>query len=224
MHQKKGKKIRLFFYSLLLTILTSINNYNFNYKNVFQIQYIYVDGFSEKKNELIRNDVDRFYKKNIFFIKKEFFSELINRHDTKYLHVKKKFPNEIFISFTPAKPTCIIEIENNQIILGDNGKVLKSEKNNYSLPYVSGSSDIVKIYYVVDLLIKSNLDYDTIKKIIFFKSGRFDLVLNSGTTIKFPIKFNEKIINYSSNLLKEKKFDSSKIIDLRIENKIIKYE
>ena len=61
-------------------------------------------------------------------------------------------------------------------------------------------------------------------EIKFFKSGRFDVYLNKGIIIKYPIKFNKKMINYSSELLNRKEFTNSKVIDLRIKNKIIKYE
>ena len=63
-----------------------------------------------------------------------------------------------------------------------------------------------------------------ISEIKFFKSGRFDVYLSKGIIIKFPIKFNQKIIDYSSELLNRKEFANSKVIDLRIKNKIIKYE
>ena len=70
----------------------------------------------------------------------------------------------------------------------------------------------------------SKLNYASVKDIIFFKSGRFDIKLKSGIIIKFPIKYDMEIINYGNNLLTQKKFINSKIIDLRIKNRIIKYE
>ena len=70
----------------------------------------------------------------------------------------------------------------------------------------------------------SNLDYYKINKIIFFKSGRFDINLDDGILIKYPINYSKEIINYSSDLFNNKKFINSKIIDLRLNNKIIKYE
>ena len=92
------------------------------------------------------------------------------------------------------------------------------------IPKVSGSKNFNYIFEVINLLKSSKLDYNTIDEIIFFKSGRFDIKLENEISIKFPIKFTEDIINYSSNLLNDKKFIDSKIIDLRLENKIIKYE
>ena len=224
MHQKIDKKTKFFFYSSLIIILTSINNYKLINKNIFNIKYINVEGFSKEKNELIKNEFKNLYEKNILFISKNYFTDLINRNDIKYLFIKKNFPNKLIINFIPAKPIYIIENDNNKIILGDNGKILKTEQNENNFPTISGSDDIENIYNVVNLINLSNLDYKMISEIKFFKSGRFDVYLNKGIIIKYPIKFNKKIINYSSELLNRKEFTNSKVIDLRVKNKIIKYE
>jgi len=224
MHQKIDKKTKFFFYSSLIIILTSINNYKLINKNIFNIKYINVEGFSKEKNELIKNEFKNLYEKNILFISKNYFTDLINRNDIKYLFIKKNFPNKLVINFIPAKPIYIVENDNNKIILGDNGKILKTELNENNFPTISGSDDIENIYDVVNLINQSNLDYKMISEIKFFKSGRFDVYLSKGIIIKFPIKFNQKIIDYSSELLNRKEFANSKVIDLRIKNKIIKYE
>ena len=224
MHQKIDKKTKFFFYSSLIIILTSINNYKLINKNIFNIKYINVEGFSKEKNELIKNEFKNLYEKNILFISKNYFTDLINRNDIKYLFIKKNFPNKLVINFIPAKPIYIVENDNNKIILGDNGKILKTELNENNFPTISGSDNIENIYDVVNLINQSNLDYKIISEIKFFKSGRFDVYLSKGIIIKFPIKFNQKIIDYSSELLNRKEFANSKVIDLRIKNKIIKYE
>ena len=224
MHRKIGKKIRLIFYILLIIILTSINNYNFEIQNIFKIKHIHVNGFSKEKNELVKNEFKKILEKNIFFINKNYFSKLSERNDTEYLFIKKKFPNKLIVNFIPAKPICIIEIKNNRLILGNNGKMLDTKINENIIPIVSGSMNVENIYDVVSLIDKSNLNYASIKKIVFFKSGRFDINLRNGVIIKFPVKFNKEIINYSNNLLNDKKFVNSKTIDLRIKNKIIKNE
>jgi len=224
MHLLKDKKYKYIFYSLLVVLLTSTNNYNFISGNIFSVKYIYVSGFSNEKNKIINNQIKDIKEKNIFLLKKNYFTKLINRNDTKYLSIKKNYPNILILDFTPAKPLCLIEIQDTKIVLGDNGKKLdvKIKKNN--IPSVSGSDDFNEIFYVINLLKLSKFEYKKIKKIIFFKSGRFDVNLNNGVIIKFPIKYTKEIISYSRNLLNEKKFANSKIIDLRIKNKIIKYE
>ena len=156
MLQKTGKKTKFFFYSLLIIILTSTNNYKLLNKNIFNIKYISVEGFSEEKNELIKNKIKDLYEKNILFISKNYFKDLLNRNDIKYLFIKKNFPNKLIINFIPAKPIYIIENDNNKIILGDNGKILKTEQNENNFPIVSGSDDVENIYNVVNLINLSN--------------------------------------------------------------------
>tara|TARA_B100001057_G_scaffold459625_1_gene509959 strand:+ start:262 stop:936 length:675 start_codon:yes stop_codon:yes gene_type:complete len=224
MHLLKDKKYKFIFYSLLIVFLTSTNNYNFINGNLFSVKHIYVSGLSKEKNKIINNQIKNIKEENIFFLKKDYFTKLINRNDTKYLNIKKKYPNELKLDFIPAKPLCIIEIQDSKIVLGDNGKKLDIKIKSNNVPTVLGSDNFSEIFYVINLLKSSKFEHKKIEKIIFFKSGRFDVNLNNGVIIKFPIKYNKEIINYSSNLLIDRKFANSKIIDLRIKNKIIKYE
>ena len=223
-HLQIGKKLKFFFYTLLIIFLTTINNYNFKNVNLFKIKNIEVNGFSKNKNTIIASEAKHVIEKNIFFLKKKYFIKLKERNDTKYLNIKKKYPNELIVNITPAKPVCIIIYQNNKFFLGDNGKKLDFEVKENDMPIVKGSKNINNIFKLVNLIKLSNLDYSRITKINFFKSGRFDINLDNGTIIKFPIKYNQEIINYSSDLLFDKKFANSKIIDLRIKNRIIKYE
>ena len=222
MRLKKGNKLNIILYTVLILILSSINNYN--YKNIFIIKTIKVNGFSDEKNRIVKNDMQTLFNENIIFLNEKNFENLINRNDTKGLTVKKIYPNKILINFIPAKPISIIVNKNNKTILGDNGKILNTEiKKNY-LPIISGSENISHIFETVSLLISSKFDYNSIRNIIFFKSGRFDIKLKNEVLIRFPINYSEEMINYSSDLLKNKKFVNSKTIDLRINNRIIKNE
>ena len=224
MHLKIDKNFKFFTYCLIILFLTSINNYNLYNKKIFYIDKVEVNGFSDKKNLLINNEIKDILDKNIFFIKKNNFNKFFDRNDIKDLSIKKIYPNKLIINFIPAKPICIILLEDYKIILGDNGKKLNNETIEKKIPKVSGSKNFNYIFKVINLLKLSKLDYNTIDEIVFFKSGRFDIKLENEILIKFPIKYTEDIINYSSNLLIDKKFVNSKIIDLRLENKIIKYE
>ena len=219
---KKDKNLNIVLYISLMLILSSINNYN--YRNVFIINDIKVNGFSDEKNKIIKDDVQTIFGENIFFLGKINLKKFINRNDTKEFIVKKIYPNKILINFTPAKPICIIENKNNKIVLGDNGKILDVEINENNFPIVSGSKNISLILEVVNLLKSSKFEYDSIKNIIFFKSGRFDITLKNELLIRFPINYSKEIIDYGSDLLNNKKFANSKTIDLRINNRIIKYE
>ena len=219
---KKDKNLNIILYITLILILSSINNYN--YKNIFIIKDIKVNGFPEEKNKIIKDDVQTIFGENIIFLEKRNFKKFINRNDTKEFIVKKIYPNKILINFTPAKPISIIKNKNNKIVLGDNGKILDVDINENNIPIVRGSKNISHIFEVVNLLNSSKFDYYSIKNIIFFKSGRFDITLKNELLIRFPINYSKEIINYGSDLLNNKKFANSKTIDLRINNRIIKYE
>ena len=221
---KIDKHFRFFIYFIIIIFLTSINNYNLYNKKIFNIDRVEVNGFSEKKNIIIKNEIKNILGKNIFLIKKNYFKKLFNRNDTKDLIIKKVYPNKLIISFIPSKPICIILLKDRKIILGDNGKKLNIEKIEKKLPKVFGSEDFGNILKVVNMLKLSKLDYDEIDEIVFFKSGRFDINLKDKTLIKFPIRYTKETVNYSSYLLNDKRFVNSKVIDLRLENKIIKYE
>ena len=221
---KIDKHFRFFTYFIIVIFLSSINNYNLYNKKIFNIDRVDVNGFSEKKNIMIKNEIKNILGKNIFLIKKNHFKKLFNRNDTKDLIIKKVYPNKLIINFIPSKPICIILLKDRKIILGDNGKKLNIEKIEKKLPKVFGSEDFDNILKVVNMLKLSKLDYDEIDEIVFFKSGRFDINLKDKTLIKFPIRYTKETVNYSSYLLNDKRFVNSKVIDLRLENKIIRYE
>ena len=224
MHLKKDKKLILFFYVLIILFLTTISNYNFYNKKIFTIKYIDINGLSEKKNLSIKNEIQNIIGKNIILVKKNNFNKIMYRNDIRDITIKKIYPNKLVINFIPAKPICEILFENYKIFLGDNGKKLEPETIDRKLPIVYGSKNIKNIFKVINLLMSSNLDYYKINEIIFFKSGRFDINLDNEILIKYPINYSKEIINYSNDLFNNEKFANSKIIDLRLNNKIIKYE
>lgn len=224
MHLKKDNKLILFFYVLIILFLTTISNYNFYNKKIFTIKYIDINGLSEKKNLSIKNEIQNIIGKNIILVKKNNFNKIMYRNDIRDITIKKIYPNKLVINFIPAKPICEILFEDYKIFLGDNGKKLEPETIDRKLPIVYGSKNIKNIFKVINLLMSSNLDYYRINKIIFFKSGRFDINLDNEILIKYPINYSKEIINYSNDLFNNKKFANSKIIDLRLNNKIIKYE
>ena len=86
---KIDKNLRFFVYGFILVFLTSINNYNLFNKKLFNISHIEVNGFSDKKNTLIKDEIRNTIDKNIFFVEKKNFKKLIDRNDTKDLLIKK---------------------------------------------------------------------------------------------------------------------------------------
>lgn len=224
MHQKLGNKKLITFYVFLIFLLSSINNYNLNISNFFKIKYIVVNGMSNDKNLKVESNLNFLLGENIFFLKDNIYNYFDKNSDIKNFNVKKLYPNSIEITITETKPICIILANGKEIFLGDNGKILKAKKDYSNLLKVYGSSNIDQIFRLLKTLKKSSLNSKNIKSITFFKSNRFDLNLNDKKVIKFPINYNDSILEYAYKILQDNNFVDAKIIDLRIDNKIIKNE
>ena len=221
MHQKLGNKKLITFYVFLIFLLSSINNYNLNISNFFKIKYIVVNGMSNDKNLKVESNLNFLLGENIFFLKDNIYNYFDKNSDIKNFNVKKLYPNSIEITITETKPICIILANGKEIFLGDNGKILKAKQDYSNLLKVYGSSNIDQIFRLLKTLKKSSLNSKNIKSITFFKSNRFDLNLNDKKVIKFPINYNDSILEYAYKILQDNNFVDAKIIDLRIDNKII---
>ena len=93
-----------------------------------------------------------------------------------------------------------------------------------NVPEVNGTNDIKKVFKTIKIIEKSNFDIRNIKKIVFFPSGRIDVILQNKKKIRFPTNLTIDNLNLSLRLIEDKIFDESKIIDLRIPNKIISHD
>lgn len=224
MHQKLGNKKLITFYIFLIFLLSSINNYNLNISNFFKIKNIVVNGMSNDKNLKVESNLNFLLGENIFFLNDNIYNYFDRNNDVKNFNVKKLYPNSLEITITESKPICIILDNGKEIFLGDNGKILKSRQDYGNLLKVYGSSNIDQIFRLLKTLKKSSLNSKNIKSITFFKSNRFDLNLNDKKVIKFPINYNDSILEYAYKILQDNNFVDAKIIDLRIDNKIIKNE
>ena len=224
MHQKLGNKKLITFYIFLIFLLSSINNYNLNISNFFRIKNIFVNGMSGDKNLKVESNLTFLLEQNIFFLKDDIYNYFDKNNYVKNFNVKKLYPNSLEITITESKPICIILDNGKEIFLGDNGKILKAKQDHSNILKVYGSSNIDQIFRLLKTLKKSNLNSKNIKSITFFKSNRFDLNLKDKKVIKFPINYNDSIFEYAYKILQDNNFVDAKIIDLRIDNKIIKNE
>ena len=71
---------------------------------------------------------------------------------------------------------------------------------------------------------KSDLNNRNIQKINFFPSERIDIELENKKKIRFPINFTIDDLNFGFRVINNVAFSQSKIIDLRIPNKVITYD
>ena len=224
MLQKIDKKKYIFFYLIILIILSSIHNSNFKYNNFFTIKKIEVIGLNKTDNSFLENKLADLVGSNIFVLNKKSF-ELINSVNLiKNYNVKKIYPNKVKVYLESALAISVIKNSNELVILGNNGKIIDLKTLPENVPKVTGTSDIKKVFQTIEIFNKSDIDITDVKKIIFFPSKRIDIELENKKKIRFPINFTIDDLNFGFRVINDEKFYQSRIIDLRVPNKVITYD
>ena len=73
MHQRKSKKILIYFF--LLIIVSTIGNNSINNLSFYKVQAINISGLDQKNNQILLNEIKNLKLENIFLINK---NEIIN--------------------------------------------------------------------------------------------------------------------------------------------------
>ena len=80
------------------------------------------------------------------------------------------------------------------LYLGDNGKLFNSEDKQNLIPTILGKIELENINRIIKLLNYSLFKIGEIKFIKIYPS-KIDLVLRDNTTLKLPLKLNQKNSN-----------------------------
>ena len=224
MLQKTDKKKYIFLYFIIFLILSSIHNLNFKDYNFFIVKKIEVVGLDKSNNYLLEKRLVDLIGSNIFAINRESFEFFNTINLIKNFNVKKIYPNQIKVYLQSAEAVSIVKNLNELFVLGNNGKILNLKKLPKNVPEVSGTNDIEKIFQTLKIIDKSNIDLENIKKIDFFPSERIDIEFNNKKKIRFPINSKIDDLNFGLRLIENEKLNKSKILDLRIPNKVITYD
>jgi len=220
MPYRKSKIILIYLFLFLL--MASLNNKNLNNLNLMKLDEIIIDGLDEKNNlELVEN-IQSLNINNLFFFNKEQIKEIINSNNLvdKY-KIFKHYPSTLIIKIDKTKFLAQMQKEDKNFILGSNGKLIESQKLKNDIPFIFGNFDEEKFFQLKKAIDETNFDYNQIKNLYFFKSGRWDLETNNGVLIKLPKEDIKKMLELlDSFLIKQKKKNIFKI-DLRQKNQII---
>ena len=211
---------------IFLTTYNSSENEFFSYKkkNYFEIKEINIVNNNRISKKEIKNKLQKIYGKNIFFINKR---NLIESFDEVFflekIEVKKKYPNTLIIKVYETEPVAIIFRDQKKYLLDNLSNLIPVDENyNFSnLPILFGEDAEKNFTSFFSELNKANFPHKKIKNYYFFQIGRWDLQLFKETTIKFPHNNIENAIKKSIELINRKDFQKYKIIDLRIEGKVI---
>jgi len=224
MLRKIDKKKYISFYLIIFLILSSIHNSNFKYHNFFIVKKIQVVGLDITDNLILENKMTNLIGSNIFSLDKDSFRLINSVNLIKSYDVKKIYPNRVKVYLEPAAAVSVVKYLNQRVILGNNGKIIDLDSLPTNVPEVTGTNDIKKVFQTLEIFNKSNFDIKNIKKINFLPSGRIDIELENKKKIKFPIDLTIENLNFSMRLIEKEEFNKSKIIDLRIPDKVITYD
>ena len=220
MHQRKSKKILIYFF--LLFLVGSINNINIDNLKFQSIKNINVTGLENEDNSIISKKIKNLKLNNIYLINKKDLNTLIESNNLveKYF-IFKKYPSSLDINID--KTSFLARISKNGKIydLGSNGKLIENKYSNNQLPFVFGNPEIIEFFNIKKIIDESQISFEEIESLYFFLSKRWDLKLRNNIIIKLPNDNVKESLKLASEFLHNNEFKDIKIIDARIKNQII---
>ena len=222
MPQQISKKNLVYFF--LFLIFGSLNNKNLAKLKFPNIEKIKIEGLELENKEFLKS-LDLFKMNTLFHLDKLKIKELFNSNNLieEYV-ISKRYPSSLEIKIIETELLALLSRRGKSFYIGSNGKLIETEDMVKNLPYIFGDPNIEKFLSLKRIIDSSKLDYNDVKNLFFFPSGRWDIETSSGVLIKLPIKNIEKSLELSLNLLDYKQFDNIKSIDARPQNQVIIYE
>jgi len=220
MHQRKSKKILIYFFLLLLvgTINNSkINNYKFD-----KIKNINVSGLENYENQFLIKDIKRLELKNIFNLNEKKIVNTIEKNTLiESYKVQKKYPSTIDIKVLRTQFLAKTFKDGKIYFIGSNGKLIEESNIYKELPFIFGKPNISEFLKFKKIIDKSLFSFTSINNLFYFPSKRWDIELKNKIRIKLPKDNITERLNNVFKVLEDKKFQNIKTIDLRIKNQII---
>ena len=219
MHQRKSKKILIYFF--LLILVGSINNNSINNLKLEKVKNVNIFGLEKKDQKIILYNLNNLDLKNIFFINKRKFQNIIESNSlVEEYNVIKKYPHSININIKKTSFIARINKNGKFFLIGNNGKFSDNNNSGIELPYIFGNPEIKEVLELKKIIDQSNIDYSQIKSLYYFKSKRWDLKFNNDIVIKLPEKIEKETLDRIFAFLKNIELEK-KILDARIKNQII---
>jgi len=220
MHQRKSKKILIYFF--LLLSVGSINNIDIHNLKFLSVKEINVTGLENEENLTISKKIKNLKLDNIYLINKKYFNTLLdsNKLVEKYF-IFKRYPSSLNIYIDKTRFLARISKNGKIYDLGSNGKLIENENSNNELPFVFGNPEIVEFFNIKKIIDESQISFEEIESLYFFLSKRWDLKLRNNIIIKLSNDNTKEGLKIASEFLHNNEFKDIKIIDARIKNQII---
>ena len=222
MHQSTGKKNKIIVYLILLFILSTTNGkFAGSQNNYSSIDYkINIEGLSNIQNLKISNELSNLFYKDIFFMDKKEINNIMNKYNfIEEYSIKRIYPSTINVKIKPTKYLARSS-NDNKLLVGANGKLIKNEENNEILPYIFGEFNSTDFLDLKKNIEQSKFTFKELKTLYFFQSNRWDILTNNDILIKLPLNNSLELLNLAYKIINNDKIEK-KIIDLRVKNHLI---
>lgn len=220
MPHRKSKKI--FIYLFLFLLIGTLNNKNINDLYFFKINKISIKGLDEKNNNELKKNLNFLKFDNLFFLNKSKINAVVSSNNLiENFSVFRKYPSSLEILINKTHFLAKIKKNDKDFILGSNGRLIAESYDIINLPFIFGNFEIENFFKLKKAIDETDLDYNEIKNLYSFKSGRWDIETKDGIIIKLPKNDLRKTIELYLIFISENKEKKANIIDLRQSNQII---
>tara|TARA_B100001029_G_C15055171_1_gene453793 strand:- start:362 stop:1033 length:672 start_codon:yes stop_codon:yes gene_type:complete len=220
MHQRKSKKIFIYFF--LLLAVGSINNLTISNYKLEKIEHIEILGLNNLNKEQIKKEIKNLKIENIFNLNKKDIVNILNSNPlVESFEIFKKYPSTLYIDIRETKLIAKINKDNQTFYIGTNGKLSKKKIMDEKLPFIFGKPDSNEFLQFKKKIDQSNFPYDEIKNLYFFPSKRWDIELKNKIIIKLPIENVSNSLDDIFRFLNNDNIKNIKTIDARVKNQII---
>ena len=168
MHQSTNKRNKIIIYLIWFFILSTTSGKFAVSQNNYSPIDINIEGLSDIENSKISNEISNLLYKNVFFMKKKEINKVMNKYNIiEEYSIKRIYPSTINVKIKPTKYLARVS-NDDQLLVGANGKLIKAEDNSEKLPYIFGefnSKDFLTIKKIID---QSKFKFSEFKTLFFF--------------------------------------------------------
>ncbi len=199
-----------------------MNNKNVVFSNLGKINEILVSGLDQKNNYELEKSLEFLEFNNLFFLNKYKIAKVIESNSlVERYSIFRIYPSTINIKVEKTKFLVQLKKEGKNFLLGSNGKLIKVKEFNSEIPFVFGNFDSENFFKLKKMIDEIEFDFNQIRNLFFFKSGRWDIETTDGIFIKLPKNNVQKSLEILINILNKDQEKRIKKIDLRQNNQII---
>ncbi len=225
MHQLIDKNKYLLYLSILL-LLSTINNQSLINFEFFKIKDIEIledkSNINNSVKDIIEDNLTIFKNQNIFLLdKKQIEKKISDNNWISNFSIQKKYPSKLIVKLKKTKPIAKIIVDNENLYVGSNFKLIRSKTQFNNLPNIFGKPKIDEFKNLMSYLNLSSLSYTDISDIYYLKSGRWNLKIQNNVIIKLPSDNILESLNLVKKILDNKNIISKNTIDLTVKNQII---